>query len=669
MAPGQYSISVRREGLGWIDLPDQKLEVKPDPATLPVFSPDDPAYGGCHPDDTEDDSSCFARAIEAAGRAGGGVVRIPPGHWDVTTTAQGADGFLLPHNVHLRGAGPKRTFVLRRGPQRAHGSDALLTLTGHNSVIGLSFSDEQHFHDAAAEARSVIQLGPLPTSDESNSGVSHRVEDIVISDDEFLHVGCVITDAAGRPIERLIVTSNVLGGYTSGIELRGNSTAVWEPYRIDDSVIRGNRFVPGSYLDLSIKQGVLASEMGAARRMDFSANVVDGASTENLQAADDPPGFRAAFFWDSNNNVEHVLVAENQVACSGDKVGDGEAISLDESGDTYGFNDTPAIIAAGPDWITVRGKLNSEQRHHRVPDTYYNGHWVKILAGTGFGQARKILSYSQDASGSTVRLRVAPAWDVLPGGAGSRIVVTRQHWQVAIVGNSIDHRRPACRKSNLTGPNGGVIALWTPSADLAVEGNRQWDTSGILFNNGYSATTPSCPQCGSNSFTTTALEIRGNLLDGEYDWSSDCSNGGIYATLGASPTPESPPPVSGFGISISHNIVIHADAYRGGGIDTPWTWHTGPPPGNWAFIENLLIFHNELRDQEGPPPAASCHRGQRVRSAIHLEGHENRENIRYSVLYGNHCERVTRPLVDEGLGTVKVCGTLSAGNCECPDGR
>jgi hypothetical protein len=462
------------------------------------------------------------------------------------------------------------------------------------------------------------------------------------------------------------VTANVLGGYICGIELRGTSSLVWEPFRIDDSVVRGNRFVPGSFVDLSTKQGVLASELGAAHRVDFSANSADGTSVENLQEPDDPPGFRAAFFWDTNNSVERLLVSQNQISCSGDKIGDGEAISMDGSGNTYGFDGTATIAAAGSDWITVRGKLNPEQARRRVPDTYYDGHWVKILAGTGFGQSRKITSYTQDEATSTVTLRVAPAWDVVPGGPKSRIVVQRQHWQVAIVGNSVEQRSPPCRKSNLTGPNGGVIALWTPSADVAIEGNRQWDTNGIMFAHNYTVTTPSCPQCGSGSFSQMALEIRANRVEGEYDWTSDCSNGGIWASLGASPTPESAPPVLGFGASISHNIIIHADAYRGGGIDTPFTWQSGPPPGNWPLIENLLIFHNEVSDVEGPPPAPKCHIAQRERSGIHLEGHEN---VRHSVLYGNHCEHVATPLADAGLGTLKICSNASNGSCECPSGH
>ena len=663
--PGLYSISVRRKGLDWIRIPDQQLEVRPDPPALPVFSPDDPAYGGCHPDGATDDSPCFARAIEAAGRAGGGIVQVPAGHWNVTTATLGADGFVIPPNVHLRGSGPDKTFVSRRGPPGPRRPDALLTLTGHNSIVGLSFSDELRFH-ALAESRPVIQLGPMPVSDESRGGASHLVTDIIITNNVFLHVGRALTDDAGRPIARLLVTSNVFGAYSDAIGLPGNSGAVWEPFRVDDSVFRGNRFIPGSYIDLPHKQGMagmLASGIGAAHHLDFSANVADGTSTENLQDPDDPPGFRAAFFWNMNNSVEMMLVADNQISCSGDKVDDGEAISLDGSGNTQGFNGTAVITSAGSDWIKVQGTLNPEQAHRKVPDTYYNGHWVQIVAGPGAGQTRKITSYTRDEAGSSFTLQVAPAWDVVPGGPNSRIVVQRQYWQVVVVGNSIEHRSPPCRKSNLTGPNGGVIAIWTPSADLVVEANRQWDTNGILFAQGYSVTTPSCPTCGNGTFFQTALDIRGNRVEGEYDWTSDCSNSGIQGTFGASPTPESPPPVVGFGISISHNIVIHADAYRGGGIDIPLTSYPGPPPGNWPFIESLLIFHNQLRDLDGRPPDGKCHRGQRERSGIHLEG---QDNIRYSVLYGNRCERVSTPLADSGSHTLKICPTASEGSCECP---
>ena len=667
ITPGVYSVGVRRKGLGWVEIADQKLEVRPDPSPkLHTFSLDDPAFGGCRPDDSADDNSCFARALEAARSAGGGIVSIPAGHWDVTTATVNAgavtEGFVVPDSVQLRGAGDQASFILRHGPVSPRRPDALLTLSGHNSVVGLSFSDDVRF-ETQEQSRPVIQLGTKPPlADESKIGRWPLVEDVVISGNRFVHVGRAITDEPGRPLVRLIVTHNEFGAYYEAIHLPGNSAVVWETFQITDSVIRANRFIPGSYLDLHLHQGTIASELGAAHHLDFSDNVADGSVTENLQNPDDPPGFRAAFFWNMSSSVELMLVSANHISCSGDKDGDGEALGFDGNSNTYGFVGTPSVAAAGRDWVTLSGKLLGEQAHRPVPANYYNGHWVQIVAGPGFGQTRKIVSYTQDPATSTVTLQITPAWDILPGGRGSRASVQRQHWQVLVVGNNIEHRSPPCHKSNLTGPNGGEISIWTPSADFVVAGNQQYDTDGILFTQGYSA--PFCPDCGNGLAFQTALEIRDNRIEGEYDWSSDCGDAGIRGGFGASPTPESPPPVVGFGTSISHNFVSHSDGPRGGGIDVAKTWFPGPPPGDWAFMENLLIFHNRVQDIEGPLPFAKCHIGQGERSGIRLEG---QDNIRDSVLYKNRCERVATPLYDTGLRTLKICPAGSRGNCECAD--
>src|SRR5262249_32912447 len=206
------------------------------------------------------------------------------------------------------------------------------------------------------------------------------------------------------------------------------------------------------------------------------------------------------------------------------------------------------------------------------------------------------------------------------------------------------------------------ISLAGPTVDSIVEHNVQYDSDGIAVSHGYSARTPSCPQCAEQATFQTALEIRGNVVDGEYDWASDCSDSGIRAIFGASPTPEEAPPITGFGLQFSHNVITHADALRGGAINVVPTWFVGPEPQRWRLIENLILAHNVIRDVDGPPPTGRCKRGQRDRQAIRIDGSDN---VHDAVLYKTTCERVSVPLWDLGVATARICPAQNAGSCDC----
>jgi hypothetical protein len=665
LEPGVYSISVRREDSNWVSLPEQTLEVRPDPQTSPTFALDDPAFGECRPNDGQDDSQCFVRALQKAKQAGGGTVLVPPGTWELSSQTLPAetrtDGFVLERNINLSGRGAGASRIVRREALDTRRPSALLTLTGHNSVAGIGFSEASRF-SSLAQSRPIIQLGRSiqPTSPAIRS---HLVEDIVITDNTFRPVGRAITDDSSWPITRLIITRNEFGAYSDAIGLPGSQYHPGEPFRIDDSVVRDNRFVPGSYLDLAARQGAIASGMGAAYHVDFSSNQADGSSSEALQDPGDPAGFRAAFFWNMNNNVEYLLVANNRIQCSGDKDGDGEAIALDESGGTFALNGAPAVTAAGADWVSTKDSSFSD-RDAGVSggEQYYKGHWVQVVDGPGLGQVRRITGYSRNSGAAGVTFRVSPEWDVVPAAGATRIIVGREFWQTLIVANDIEHRSPPCRKSNRTGPRGGALVIWAPSADSVIEANQQRGANGILFAQGYSLLAGSCPACRNISLFQTALEIRNNSIDGEYDWSSDCGVAGIMASVGAAPAPESPPPIVGFGISIAGNTISQSDGLRGGAIDIAMTSPTGPPPGNWGLIQNLLIFHNQLRDITGPPPRADCHNGQRARVGIRIEG---ADNVRDSVLYANQCQHVDTALAVPGKRTTALCGAGSANQCGC----
>ncbi|MEP7246055.1 MAG: hypothetical protein ABI885_20575, partial [Gammaproteobacteria bacterium] len=312
MEPGAYAVSVSRGDLGWVRLADQRLEVRADPVAARHFDLSDSQFGECRADDEADDSVCLARAIEAAARAGGGVVDVPAGTWDLTATRAGGansiDGFVLPRNVHLRGAGAKATFIVRHRGAESGSAGALLTLTGANSVSGLAFADAERI-ESMQDIKAVIQLGipwDRPGTLRTNgavraTGMEGAVDDIVISDNTFRRVGRAVVDS-GRPMSHLFITRNEFSAYETALSMPGDRFNVAQPYRVDDAVIRWNRFVPGSYVDLTAHQGTIGSGLGASHRVDFSSNVADGASSEGLQSPQDQHGFRAAFFWNVNGD-------------------------------------------------------------------------------------------------------------------------------------------------------------------------------------------------------------------------------------------------------------------------------------------------------------------------------------------------------------------------------
>ena len=92
----------------------------------------------------------------------------------------------------------------------------------------------------------------------------------------------------------------------------------------------------------------------------------------------------------------------------------------------------------------------------------------------------------------------------------------------------------------------------------------------------------------------------------------------------AAPTAGYPPPMEGYGVSVSHNSVTHADAFGDGAIAFSRGWFAGPPPYTWETVESTLIFSNSIADITLPAPShlsqwPSCARGQSARIAAHIQ--------------------------------------------------
>jgi hypothetical protein len=669
MKPGSYRVSIRYGDTAWTFVPDQSLQIGADPAAARRYSLDDPQFGGCHANSAQSSNRCLLAALAAVRGQGGGVVVIPPGIWRLSVSATNPDsagnGFLIAPNISLEGSGSpsRRSVLLRDDPLDSRHQAALFTLLGHNTIRDLDFTDNAGF-TSTADARPILRIGPIGT-DVPGDSPNGPISDVTVADDHFNLVGVGIMDEGGWPLRRLIIVHNEFAAFSDGMELAGGAPRPGVPFRIDDSIFRWNRFVPGRYTDLAARQGPIGSQVGAASRVDFSDNIVDGTSRRALPDPASPGGFRAGFFWNMSNNLEQMLISRNQLLCPGDRDGDGEALAFDaDRGAENGLPGAPAISGAGADWVTVEQPLSSQDGKVNPRAGYYIGYWLQILSGRGVGQARRVVEYEEDALTHHTRLTVAPAWDVIPEPGSSRASVARLGWQLLVVDNFIESRLPPCKKSNLTGPSAGQISIWGSSADSVIDGNEMHDSSGIQFLMSFKDVTPNCPDCGNFVAYQAALEIQNNIIDGEYDWESACSVSGILGYYAAVPDPRAPPPILATGISIAHNRISHADGPFGGAIDFFPGWYAGPPPEMWTFALNPVVFGNTLSDMEGAP-TKQCRFPASARMGIKLGEHY--ANVRGAVLSGNVCQRVATALADQGADTVRLCPAAGSREslCEC----
>lgn len=668
LRPGRYRVQLSRDGVNWVEVADQAFEVRPDPAPEKEFSVGDLTFGRCRPDDAEDDTACILRAIAAAKLAGHASVYLGPGTWDLIDSEQpglsGNDGIVVPLGVSIRGAGSGLTRLARHAEWNARAIDtAALTLQGDSKVSGFTFLDLQ-VYGAQDHAGPFIQLGQhieSAAAPRNQRPAGSGVDGVVITGNTFDKT-MVAVGSGGLPIDHLFITDNVFGAFNSALELGGSQYNMAGKFRIDDSVIAHNVFKPGGRLDPIAKTGTVASELGAGLRLDFSGNTADGASADYLNSRGDAKGWRAAFFWSLNNSVEETLISQNSITCSGDKIGDGEAISLDNNTNTFAFGAAALVLAAADGSVSVSDPLVLRQNSRDVPRTYYVGHWLQIVRGPGLGQVRKIAGYSTDPATHVTQFSVTPSWDVTPVPGSSRMAVGREYWQVLVVGNHIDNRQPLCQKSNRSRHAAGGITIWAQTADSVIAGNRQYDSDGILVQQNYIIPQHACPDCTMQSFFQSKLDIDSNVVDGEYDWDMDCSASGIILGVAAAPWGKAAPPTVGFGVSISHNTVRHADGLLGGAIGQVDSWTAGPDPHRWALSENVIIQHNSIVDMKGRRAFPLCGKSH-DRMGIVFPEHEI---AWHTVLYGNSCKNVSLAIAAGGVDTVKLCPSSAIDSCECP---
>jgi hypothetical protein len=667
LQPGDYAVAVSRDGRSWVPLGGQVFRVLPDPPVAAVLDIGDTRFGGCRADDGRDDTDCLLRALEAAPSAKqGAVLRFGGGLWELAAThavRAGIDGIVLPPGVSIEGLGPRVTHLrVFRATDAGDLRHPVLTLEGRNTLAGLRFEDDRRLTPRASGA-AVVRLGRLQQAADAPGAA---VERVTITGNVFANVFRAIDDG-GRPLRELVVTGNEFGAYQAALGLSGNRFATGTRFALEDAVIADNVFKPGGYLDVAAGTGSMATELGAGLRVDFSGNVADGTATDYLG---DPPresGWRAAFFWHLNGSQELVLVSRNSATCTGDLAGDGEAFAFDNNGNTFGLSQAASVRAATANTVTIAGTLKRRQFDRDVPlDRHYSGHWVYVADGTGLGQARRIVGQSVASSGDATTFVVDPPWDVVPATGSGRLTVSRGFRQLFVLDNVVDHRRPPCRKQNATARKGGGISLFAQAVDSVIAGNRQYDTDGIVLPVSYNVDAAECRDCASGTFFQYFVEVRENRVDGEYDWGSNCSRSGIALGLSAAPVARAPPPVAGYGISITRNVIRQADGMGSGAISVANGWYPGPPPHDWPLLRNLLVQHNRIDDVRGRGPSGRCDNLPEGRKGIVLAA---ASLVHDTVLYGNRCRAVDQPLSDRAVRTKVLCDGRLGDDCGCPAPR
>lgn len=563
MPAGTYSVAVSRDGVSCVPLQGGQLVIRKDPIPPALFNIDDEKYGGCRPDDSQDDTSCIVEAIADASNAGGGRVFFGPGTWDldpdpwiVGPVVDPKEGIVVPQKVDLAGGGADQTHVvqsLRWKSESLSNIPSVFTLLGENTVQGIDFVGE--YNKPLQTYLAYLSIGKVYAEPQT-------VSDIRIFNNKFSGMYFAIGNISnwGWPIKNLFIVSNDLHASRDSLFIRGGAPDISGNFKIEDSVIAFNVFHPG---DFKADDGVLwpiASEVYGSHGLDFSGN-------KALGTKDHP--FRAGFFWSLHSNNERLLISENKVTCT--ETHDAEAFMFDEAGGVDGSKEPFKVAEATADTVSVTGDWLPK------PPDFYKRHWVFIADGKGLGQVRKITGYT---AVNPPLIEVSPPWDVVPD-ATSVAVVKRNYWQTILADNVVDMRD--CAKNNPL-RKGGHFGWSATASDSAIEGNRLYDSDGIIvfvFNGNDRARTLSY-----------ASEVRGNLIDGEYDPTQKGAWGGLNL-LDASMYPQIPSPVIGYNLSVSHNTVINAETGYQAGISIRPGFHPPTTPYLW---KNVLIFRNTLKD-------------------------------------------------------------------------
>lgn len=689
MPIGNYDVAVSRDAAAdcstgnWVPLPptEQKLQVVADPAPLLSFNVGNYGIGPSDPcviNDGIDDTRCVQDAIHAAFVSGGGNVVFGGGGlfgfstWqlDGTNAYPPIDpqrGIVLPPKVNLEGKVAARPTVLRLDTWPA---DVVFTLQGANRITGLRFRDAEEYTNDSVHTtwNPYFRLGAL-TSAALPGDPPPPLEDIQIFDnvfeDSFMALG-----TGGFPLRRLYLVNNTFSAFFHGFYIVPPATEHNVKFRLDDSVIVGNSFLPSYYFDPGADQGKgqgsIATQLGSAYRLDFSNNTADGRDTTYIRTA--PPGWRASFFWSAAAENEMILASSNTGYCSGDRSGYGEFIDYDEN--LYvGAATNSAVNSVLSPFSSTTAKISGPLRVPQSASTsYYVGFWAQVVDGRGLGQSRKIASYTTNPSTGEVTFTIAGTWTVMPDST-SKVVIVRPYMRVFTADNlSFNGQSDGCTMNNANAPKGGGIQAWGSMANSVFEGNVLQESDGVKFVSNlvpYSVHVP--PQSLDNLYPKANLkffvDVRSNTVDREYDWDDTCSWSGIDLFYGTGPGGIAI--TQNYGINVAQNMIDQADGLVGGGFQS-LLGYVAPPGVSPPCAKNTIVQSNTIKNIQ--EPKASTTRGCDSSASSRLGIALSDPYTTGTVFYNNTLTNNATPMCEAaGTASVFVGGAICSGTCPtCP---
>jgi hypothetical protein len=425
-------------------------------------------------------------------------------------------------------------------------------LTGNNVVENLHFTSTWA---VPLVADSVVATQPIDHT------FIVQGDNVTLTNDAFDGDYLPIFDnPASHHSRNLVVTNNTISGWYQSFSALG----------IAGSVISGNQILPGAYAGQ-----VAGSNMGSSQ-VEITHNTFDG---RNNAFAGSQFGFRAAWFANSAEPNEQMLMSQNQIYCVGTRLsGDqGEAIGFDGNGSLPGFFSAQLVSSAmrvpSPSPTAVLTLSAAEIN----PLEDLTQKWVSVVAGPGLGESRKIVGVNNQ--NGVLTLTVWPSFDVplttctggvcaspspSPNPAPSRIQITSAAWQVYELANLVDNTK--CLSQVLT-TNAGQLGFFVTAFDSVVAKNQQYDTIGIYMQPTYEAYGPA-PTLGT---------LRGsyaNVFSGNFIYNPDENlmpyGGGIIFEFGSATLDASGAPLPTYAIPAFDNIISHNQLENAGQWQQSW---------------------------------------------------------------------------------------------------